>query len=240
MSRLPKAPLIEVIFELRWTLSGKELQDAQYLHGDLYPKLKDKFPFREIVQSGIPVEFAMQLPTHRFRSDAGGYPLVQVGAGILTVNTTDPKYFWGEYENLILEVLENFYSVYSFPPSKKVTTVLQYIDFLKFDFKNDDIIKFLDENLNLSVSQTFYKSDSGAKNMTLVLHFENALGLLVFTLGSGKNSGGQDGIIIQTSITRNNSESDTGSIKDWLDEAHKLCSNMFKDMTRGKLYSTFE
>jgi uncharacterized protein (TIGR04255 family) len=53
MSKLPNAPLIEVVIELRWQITQKnELTEIQYLYGDLYNELKDKFPHRESI---IPV-----------------------------------------------------------------------------------------------------------------------------------------------------------------------------------------
>lgn len=43
MSKLPNAPLIEVVIELRWQITQKnELTGIQYLYGDLYNELKDK------------------------------------------------------------------------------------------------------------------------------------------------------------------------------------------------------
>ncbi len=146
MSKLPKAPLIEVIFEIRWTVTGqKEFQEAQYLHGDLYPLLKEKFPFREITQN-LPVEFFANLPTHRFRTAANDYPLVQVGPGIVTVNTVDSKYFWDEFEMLILEVVNVLGTVYSFKENHNARLVLQYIDLLSFDFDKGDILRGVTQN----------------------------------------------------------------------------------------------
>ena len=41
MSKLPKAPLVEVVFELKWDIKIKsDLDDFQYLYGDLYANLK--------------------------------------------------------------------------------------------------------------------------------------------------------------------------------------------------------
>ncbi len=42
MSKLPNAPLVEVIFELRWKVDkNDELVKCQYLHGDLFAKVKE-------------------------------------------------------------------------------------------------------------------------------------------------------------------------------------------------------
>ena len=44
-------PLIEVVIELRWQITQNELTGIQYLYGDLYNELKDKFPHRGITPS---------------------------------------------------------------------------------------------------------------------------------------------------------------------------------------------
>lgn len=55
MSKLPKAPLLEVIFEIRWTVTQKEVEEVKYLHGDLFPVLKNEYPHREsVIQTYLP------------------------------------------------------------------------------------------------------------------------------------------------------------------------------------------
>jgi len=101
MSKLPNAPLIEVIFELRWEIKQKsDLTKYQYLIGDLYSSIKGDFPIREsLAPPEIPTEILINNPAHRFRSDKNQYPLVQVGPGLLTLNTTDENYFWNDFYN---------------------------------------------------------------------------------------------------------------------------------------------
>ncbi len=115
MSKLPKAPLVEVVIELRWQITNKdELAGIQYLYGDIYNELKGKYPYRESI---LPVEFPMEMtinqPVHRFRTEKGGYPLVQAGPGILTLNTINSIYFWDTLYNDAGELIEKFFNVYT-------------------------------------------------------------------------------------------------------------------------------
>ncbi|HPH00719.1 MAG TPA: TIGR04255 family protein, partial [Tenuifilaceae bacterium] len=89
MSKLPKAPLVEVVFELRWQIINKvDLSKIPYLYGDIYSQLKNKYPFREsIVPPEIPIDILINQPVHRFRTAPNDYPLFQVGTGIITLNT---------------------------------------------------------------------------------------------------------------------------------------------------------
>ena len=240
MSKLPKAPLIEVIFEIRWNASGnEELLRTQYLHGDLFSEIKDKYPHRESIQS-IPIDiFINNVPTHRFRVAPKGYPLVQVGPGILTVNTIDSKYDWTEYQKSILEVVSKFLDVYKFSENQELTLVLQYIDLLKFDFEKEDVYQFLEKDLNIVVKQEFYKSSLFSNNVLLGLTYETNLGLLNIVISRGKNEEIGEGILIQTSLNKK-IPTNPESIKIWLETAHEFCSTTFKEMTRGRLYESFK
>lgn len=241
MSKLPKAPLVEVIFEIKWNVSiGKQLQELEYLHGDLYPLLKEQYPFRESVNSGIPPEISVHTPKNRFRTEPNGYPLVQVGTGIVTVNTIDAKYFWDDYEARVLDVIQKLQQVYTFKTNENVNLVLQYVDFLKLDFTSLDILKYFEEYLNISIKQDFYKGPSFSKSVALNLTFPTALGDLIFNIGRGKDAKGADGITIHTFLIRNNVKPEHAIIKGWLSKAHDLCSTSFKQMTRGKLYDSFK
>ena len=244
MSRLPKAPLIEVIFEIRWAIdiNNKEAaQEVQYLHGDLFPLIKAKYPYREAANPQMPLEL-MQIhsPTHRFREAANGYPLVQIGPGIVTVNTVDSKYFWDDYEARILEVLEKLKGVYSFNQHHHVQLALTYIDLLKFDFERGDMLKFLEEYLNISIKQGFYKNQVAAGNVLLVLNYPTENGSLNITIGRGKDNTGFDGITINTNLVSGNIKPEIPLIKDWLSKSHEVCSGLFKEMTKGKLYESFK
>jgi len=88
MSKLPKAPLLEVIFELRWQIKQKsDLTKYQYLIGDLYSAIKKTYPVREsLAPPEVPTDILINNPVHRFRKDKNQYPLVQIGPGLLTLN----------------------------------------------------------------------------------------------------------------------------------------------------------
>ena len=79
-------------------MNKSDLSKVQYLYGDLYSELKQKYPHREsIVPTEIPLDILINQPVHRFRSAPNDYPLFQVGPGIITLNTTDSKYYWNTF-----------------------------------------------------------------------------------------------------------------------------------------------
>lgn len=221
-------------------MNSKELQEIEYLHGDLYPLLKTEYPFREAVNAALPPQISIHAPKNRFRTAAQEYPLIQIGPGILTVNTVDASYFWDDFEKRVLDVIEKLKTVYTFKPNHNVTLVLPYIDFIKFDFRSQNILKYFEEYLNISIKQDFYKGTSIAKAVILGLNFPTQLGDLNVNIGRGKNGKGEDGITIHTNLTRIDIKPEQSLIKSWLDKAHELCSNSFKEMTQGKLYESFK
>jgi uncharacterized protein (TIGR04255 family) len=238
MSKLPKAPLIEVVFELRWKVYPNEFQTIQYLPGDLYPHFKNKYPFREVIE-GIPL-FG-QAPSSRFRTGQNDYPLIQIGSGIFTVNTNDTKYFWDEYESSVIEAIQKLTEVYSFKENHNVTLTLRYIDFIKFDFDKENVLEFLDKKLHIKIAQSFYDSNELAKNLFLNLNYRNELGALNVAINQGKDSLNVDGIIIQTNVTSNviSSTLTLNEVKIWLNQAHEVTSDIFKKMTKGYLQEEF-
>ena len=74
MSKLPNAPLLEVIFEIKWDITNKsDIAKFQYLHGDLYSNLKDKYFYREsLLPSEVPFEMVKGMPVYRFRKEETG------------------------------------------------------------------------------------------------------------------------------------------------------------------------
>jgi len=241
MSKLPNAPLVEVIFELRWKVTDpEELAKCQYLHGDLYALVKEDFKFREaLIAPDVPMELYVNVPSHRFRFAQNDYPLIQVGPGLLTLNTIDSKYVWDEFESNIIKALHNFLMVYQFDLKQEITLTLQFFDFFEFDFVSSDVYNFLLNNLNVSVQQNFYTSKDFPNNLNLGFYYTTDLGSLSITITRGKDINKKDGIVMQTSIISKSTAPDIKLIQDWLGKSHEFCSQLFQTMTKGPLYQSF-
>jgi len=239
MSKLANAPLVEVIFELRCKIEPSEFETIQYLQADLYPHIREQYPYREALES-LPIQYGINLPSHRFRREIKGYPLVQVGPGMISVNTTDETYFWDKFESEISNVVGKLNQVYSFKESHNPQAILQYIDFIKFDFEKNDILDFLKKKLHISINheQPFYKPTINAFNLNYGFQYKDPLGQLVFQISRGTNPRHGDGIAIQSSLS-NRVVPKQKEIGEWLNKSHELLSSMFKSMTSGELYNSF-
>lgn len=241
MSKLPKAPLLEVVFELRWNLTGNDdLARVQYLYGDIYNELKSKYPYREsILPVDFPVEMAINQPAHRFRAAQNGYPLIQLGPGIITHNTIDALYEWQDFFDNTSELISTFLKIYPFKEDKNLSPGILYLDFFPFDFEKHDAHQFVNENFNVKFDQSFYNNKKFPTDFNMGFAFSVDLGELRISFQKGKNNN-QEGILLQTRINGNQLIAEHEKLSHWLQEAHTLSSDLFKQLTRGKLYESFK
>lgn len=240
MSKLPYAPLVEVVFELHWNVSTSDVTKTQYLYGDLYNLLKEKYPYREIVNSPeIPFEILVDKPVHRYRNNLGGYPLIQIGPGLLTLNCTEKNYYWDEFYENSNQLVSNFLEIHTFLPTEKIRASLFYLDFFEFDFEKINIHDFLNNNFNLMVEQSFLDTDSLPTDLNLGFFFKVECGDISVQLKRGKNSDKRDGIILQTKLNGPYLHSKADEISNWLTTAHETCSDIFKRIFKIEFYNTF-
>jgi len=242
MSKLPNAPLIEIVLELRWKITNKvDLSKIQYLYGDIYNELKHKYPFRENIQPPeIPLEILINQPVHRFRTAQNDYPLFQVGPGIITLNNTDSKYFWESFSKDSSELVDTFLKVFPFQSSELLTPSILFLDFFPFNFNKDDGYKFINDKFNVRFEQSFIETVSNPKDINLGFFYEIDLGDLSVVFQKGINNKQQEGIVLQTRINGAPINPKIDEIVSWIDKSHDTCSDLFKKLTEGELYESFK
>jgi uncharacterized protein (TIGR04255 family) len=240
MSKLPKAPLLEVIFEINWDITNKnDIINFQYLHGDLYSNIKENYSYREnLLPPEVPYDVAKGMPVYRFRKEEAGYPLVQIGPGILTYNTVDELYFWESFENEINNLTKSFSVVFSEINKINLIPTLTYIDFFEIDLQNENIVDFVNQNLNLNVKQSIIENDR-AKDINLNLSYEIDNNILSLNLRGG-SANNKEGIVLQTKLIGKKQKYSSKEQIEWLNEAHEICSDIFKKITTEKLYNSFK
>ena len=242
MSKLPKAPLIEIVLELRWKITNKaDLSHIQYLYGDIYSELKHKYPFREsIVPTDIPLDILINQPVHRFRTSNNDYPLFQVGPGLITLNTIDSKYFWETFSKDAEELLVTFLKVFPEVNNNKLTPSILFLDFFPFDFEKNDVYKYVNDKFNIVFSQSFIPNEKYPMDINIGFYYEIQIGDLSVTFQKGKNSSQQDGIILQTRINGKPLNPVMEEISAWIEKSHDVCSKLFRELTKGELYESFK
>lgn len=239
MSKLPKAPLLEVIFEINWDITNNnDIVKFQYLHGDLYSNLKNEYPKREnLVPAEVPFEIMKNMAMYRFRKE-NGYPLVQIGPGILTFNTTDELYFWDDYRAEITKVTNSLSEVFPEISNTNLFLTLTYLDFFEIDVNSENVIEFINKNLNLNVNQTFI-DNRNTKEINLTFTYKINEDTLLLNLRNG-NLNSKKGIILQTKLVGEKKKYTKDEQLKWLNNAHEACSNIFKKITTKNFYNSFK
>lgn len=245
MSRLPNAPLQEVIFEVRWDLDVQDGTNMPYDPkfdlglGRLSRLLEERFPekVRKYAEM-IPVQLMPHVATWQFRPSAGGWPLIQLGHGVLTVNDTDLAYDWETvFFPLIKEALAWLAEAYDGMPSFSKAE-LRYIDSVKLsEHSFTDWEQFIANSFNLRFQNAFNtRGPLKSVGIHQVFNLPNGEEIL-FSMSNGKQND-QESLIWQTAIAQPGSFDKAEVIK-WVDKAHVLSKELFKDLCKPDFYATF-
>ncbi|NJL14806.1 MAG: TIGR04255 family protein [Microscillaceae bacterium] len=245
MNKLPKAPLQEAIFELRWPLkpdsSGRRLIDTEYPFalGKFQDALKETFPYHiEKFPSEVPHQILNYQTTHQFWQGEKEWPVLQLGPGIATVNDTEKNYIWEKtfLPNIekMLEALKKSYGEMVFSHLS-----LQYIDVVdvaNYGMKSWE--QFITANINFNFSNQY-----NTRGSLRHFHFEQAfdleaLGLMTTHFSSGVNEQKEDIFIWQTAVIKQ-CEVTATEVIEWAKKAHECTSSVFKEICKQEFYASF-
>lgn len=253
---LKNKPLIEAMFELRWNLRQPApgiMLDPHYrlLIGRLYEKLYLEYPFHEQLPTAtMPDEIAGYVVQDRFRKNEGKWPLLQVGPGIITVNDTE-EYIWEDFKKRIVQSVGILFDLYpeSATNLKVNELMLRYVDAVPFDFENDNILQFLQEQLKIRIDlyQGLFE-DTGTKKLPLGLDLRFSFassepkGAIRLRFARGKRRG-SEALIWETvvqSVSKDEVPQLPSGIADWVENAHNITDDWFFKLIEGELLRRFE
>jgi len=242
MSKLPNAPLQEVSAQIKWHLKSEDSNKYDFFTADFYRMIEGEYPNRySIAPDGIPIQLLINNPSHKFTKNRVDYPFVVVGPGIVGINVDDDNYFWEKFkEDLKIAFSPIFELVPILSDFDHIHNSLEYIDFFEFDFDSHDILDFLKEYLNTNISQTFvqHRSNSIDANFS---YRDDSLGIIKFSFKKGKlNRNETMGLVVRTIVDSGIHSANLDDTLSWFDQAHNRSSELFKEMTKGKLYELFK
>lgn len=248
-------PLLEVIFEVRWELEtdsqSSRMRDPSYpmMYGRLYERLKKDFPIVEDLPSTqAHPEATPFVPRHRMRKEKNGYPLVQVGPGITTVNYAK-GYSWANFKTLVLRLIESVTDLY---PTEGATlnfikSEIRYVNGIRFDIARENPLAFLEEKLHtkIELDPEFFTRNGlherpNALGLNLAYTLEKPMGNLAISANLGQFEG--KSAFIQQAMIHSFGElvpSDIATFTTWLEEAHTVAENCFQVFCKGALMEKF-
>lgn len=255
-------PLVEAIFELRWEIENLQnaqnnqgsyaaLRDPAYpvMYGRLYERLKKDFPvIEDLPSASVHPETTPFAPRHRLRKTKGGYPLIQVGPGIITVNEIK-GYSWSSFRSLIARVIESVIELYptGVLPLNFIKAEMRYVNAIRFDLAKENPLTFLEEKLHtkLSLDPQLYSLNSlNERPNSLGLNISHTLEKPMGNLSIGINLGQFEGkpAFVQQTLIQSFGEivpPDAAGMGAWLDDAHVAAENCFQVLCKGSLMDKF-
>ncbi len=241
-------PLVEAIVELRWQLGaergpGRPI-DPNYriLVGRFSERVAYRFPdYEPLPNASIPDEMIPYLVQHRFKGPDRGWPLTQLGPGVLTINDTE-NYQWPGFKSLCLEAVNALVESYPVPDEFRIGQLtLRYINALLFDFDKSNVVDFIADRVGIGLSppSTLF-ADTGvdpkpqALNLTVSYPVDQLGGAATLKLATGYKEGAA-ALVSETLISSESSPSnnlEVSGVDDWLEAAHAIAHDW-----HGKLFS---
>ncbi len=250
---LKNKPLVEVILELKWTLpeqkSGLE-GDPHYrlLLGRFSERVQADYPFHEpLPTTQIPDAMVAQMAQHRFRSSKCGWPLIQIGPGLLTVNDTD-AYTWEDFNERCEKAVRNLFDAHPAKSEFKAQELtLRYIDAVHVDFSKESVFDFLQGKMKTGISLPEGLFDAGrvkknpaAFNWQASFPHDDPGGLVTLRVAIGKHRDEPAliwEILVQAEPGRVPAIPD--GFSNWLRSAHDLTDDWFFKLIDGELGRRF-
>lgn len=261
MVTLKNAPLVEVIFELRWgnvtRLSGAGVQfnfteeDTTFFPGQFHSvALEAGFGHTEKINvAELPIG-GMQLPhlvTHRYRKASGAWPCYQVGLGIFTVNQVKGGYKWAVFKDAVVDgvALLNKGHPKSLDGLPLIGAEIKYRDF--FPFEESGTLDFFNDKLQFGISlpKQFTQNEIigefiEASIVSYHLECLSPPAKLLVTINRAEMNKKQ-GYLMETVVRSADAQvPDVKTIEDWLESAHGAQQHTFETLITPAYARTFE
>jgi uncharacterized protein (TIGR04255 family) len=241
--KLKKAPLKEVIFELRWEGTsdipgGQVDRGFDLAQGKFASRQELEFPvYKKLLPDNIPFKI-FGSPINQFWKGDLTWPVVQHGQGLLAINDVESNYEWeNQFFPLVKKTLDNLIESYT-TPLKFNRIKLHYID--AWDIDEGDPIEFMKTNLQTQII-TEYKIPGNQQNFNIQQGYELEDGsLLTLSISNGFNNQSNKKSVIWNTVVEKTGKFGKDEIIQWLDSAHIITSEMFKKMLNSEFYAALD
>lgn len=232
------SPLIEVVFEIRF--KDFQVMDYDLLVGELYSKLKKSFPNKETLKPlEMPSILMPYLIQHRFRREIDGYPLYQLGPGIISFNIDGSGYNSSKWEGYkseleiflkcIREIMEDDFKEESIEHIQ-----LRYVNKISDTEMYADLKKYFSDNLKLEINLNFLDIENGKHldHTKLSQVYSDPEGKFSFKYNLFTRTEDVRKLILDISVETKKIPSFEG-ISGWLNVAHEEIEKFFFQITKN-------
>lgn len=244
-SKLPNAPLQEVIFELLWEIGFDQQgnpvdNEFEFAQGLFASKVLKEFPIRKrTIPEGVPIKIYPKT-IHQFWKDSNEWPVVQIGPGILAINDTELNYDWNSsFYPLIKKGIGLLEDSYDHDLLYKNVS-LRYIDAVQMSSnERGDLLKYINSKFKIELFNKFTIPGS-LSNLNLTQTFDVDQDTKVsLILNDGIDKFNRPALIWQTHIL-SNSRKNKSQVIQWVHNAHKVTSDLFVDILNKDFYDSFK
>lgn len=247
-------PLVEAILEVHWKLEPGPTEGItrdphyKFLLGKLFESVKSRFPHHEELPiASIPDELTPYVVHHRFRTTPKGWPLIQVGPGVFTVNETG-GYVWESYEQVLKDALPRLVAAHPQPDALRFNLLLlRFVNAVSLDPEQINLLGYLSEKMRTVISLPSaifdqHNLDKSPSRLATEIEFpcSNPAGTLLLKLNTGQHNS-ESALIFELSFSSKDAE--VPSIPDrfdaWLTSAHSVIETTFFTLIEGPLEQEF-
>jgi uncharacterized protein (TIGR04255 family) len=196
----------------------------------------------------VPDQLTPYVVRHRFRATPTGWPCVQIGPGVATVNFVS-EYTWEAFRDTVLYFIPMLTDAYETAgrPIRPTSVVLRYVNSVRFDPTTTDVLDYIGRNLNLRVQlpapiQQSVVRQGVPEGLVLRVGFplSRPLGVGYVQVGNGTRDSAPS-LVWDLSVASSDARAprlDTGFAQ-WLDEAHDVMEDWFFALVEGDLQQQF-
>lgn len=263
---LTSPPLIEAWLELRWRLEETRsmppmMRDPgyQYALGPFFSSIKGLFPHKEELDANqAPLDIFPHVVRHRFRAEPNGWPMVQIGPGVVSLNFSEP-YDWKTFRTRARFVVDRLLDAYVDYPFEPELAALRYRNAEPFEYTKGNLFDFLQDRLNTAISipeeipgQSSSRDSPSSVNIVVTydLNTPKGSGTIRYATGSRKGAVQLSGastvsevLMFQIEVASSGQDCPDFTAGEefvsWLESAHSIAHGWFFSLIEGPLLDKY-
>lgn len=257
--KLPNAPLVEAVFELRWSVQpGIAYADPAfpYVLADFSKRVEHLgFPVQREMMPADALPGPYSIARRFYIAPEAEFPLLQIGPGIFAANQS-ADYDWPSFKRLIQDGLRALLSSYPRSagfPMRPNYLELRYVD--AFDASLVDtanLVQFINAgtSMRLDTPPFFSQLDASEVKGRISLHASTKKWKetqFIFDLASGSRGGTEDIVRLETKVVtqaagvpKMQASKFLKDLDRWLEFAHGLTSPFFEQFVTDTVMSKFK
>jgi uncharacterized protein (TIGR04255 family) len=225
-----------------------------------YEKVKDRFGIKqELDTNKVPIDVTPHQPRYQFRNGGPeGWPLLQFGPGIATLNFVEP-YTWNDFREAALYLRPRLVDAYEEELEVEIIS-LRYRNAVPCKYSSSNLLSFLKKYLNISIQMPAHIPGEASKvkrsselNFAIVYDLDVPSGKGIVRVATGtkrvedkttSEPVDAEHIIFELEVVSKEREAPSlkaeHDFEEWLTATHSIIHDWFFSLIEGSLRSRYE